>query len=339
VIIGEPEEAAIRLFDGQSLSGMVQSAEFDNLDELPFPRWDLVGQKPARHIAKRLLVRPLGGGFPVLASRGCPEFCTYCPHRILAGHRERSVEQIMIELEDLCEKYPNPYVIFRDPLFTQDRERCLGLAEAIVARGLKLRFECETRLDRLDEALLLALHKAGMRAMSFGVESLDPATLKKAGRRPIPPDHQRAIISFCRGLGIKTAAFYVFGFLQDTWDSIAQTIDYSIQLGSTFAQFKILTPYPATPLWKQMSHLVYQSDWEEFDGFTPTFNHPNLTTNELKFLLGAAYTRFYVRPTFLANLLGIQSAPIRQVLRKLDTRVFAHQSQREIEEVSRAVSC
>jgi len=310
-----------------------------DLDALPFPRWDLIGQKRARQVGGKLLVRPIGGAFPVLASRGCPEFCTYCPHRILAGHRERSVASIIEELEYLCDSHPNPYVIFRDPLFTQDRARCFALADEIVARGLKLRFECETRLDRLDESLLRSLHRAGLRAMSFGVESLDPATLKKAGRRPIPPEHQRAILSFCRSLGIKTAAFYVFGFLQDSWDSIAQTIDYAIQLGSTFAQFKILTPYPGTPLWKQMSHLVYEKNWEEFDGFTPTFSHPNLTTREMKFLLGAAYARFYVRPTFVANLLGIQSAPIRQVLRKLDTRVFAHQSQREIEAVSRAVSC
>jgi radical SAM superfamily enzyme YgiQ (UPF0313 family) len=334
LIVGEPEQAAVRLFDGQTLTGVVASPPLDDLDALPFPRWDLVGQKPGK-----VMVRRLGGGFPILASRGCPEFCTYCPHRILANHRERTVASIIAELEDLCAKHPNPYVIFRDPLFTQDRARCLGLAEEIVARGLKLRFECETRLDRLDEALLVALQAAGMRAMSFGVESLDPATLKRAGRRPIPHEHQRAIINFCRELGIMTAAFYVFGFLQDTWDSIAQTIDYSIQLGSTFAQFKILTPYPGTPLWKQMSPLVHESNWEEFDGFTPTFNHPNLTTSELKFLLGAAYTRFYVRPTFAANLLGIRSAPMRRLLRKLDTRVFAHQSQREIEEVSRAVLC
>jgi radical SAM superfamily enzyme YgiQ (UPF0313 family) len=339
LIAGEPEDAAGRLFDGETLSGMVVSAPLDDLDALPFPRWDLIGQKRARQVAGKVIVRPIGAGYPVLASRGCPEFCTYCPHRILAGHRERSVASIIDELQFLCDKYPNPYVIFRDPLFTQDRARCLALADAIMARNLKLRFECETRLDRLDESLLVALHRAGLRAMSFGVESLDPATLKKAGRRPIPPDHQRAILGFCRSLGITTAAFYVFGFLQDTWDSIAQTIDYAIQLGSTFAQFKILTPYPGTPLWKQMRPLVYESNWEEFDGFTPTFHHPNLTTSELTFLLGAAYARFYVRPTFLANLLGIQSAPIRQVLRKLDTRVTAHQSQREIQEVSRAVSC
>ncbi len=339
ILNGEPEEAAIRLFQGQTLSGIETSAQINDLDALPFPRWDLIGMPPTRGRGRGRTVRPLRGGFPVMASRGCPEFCTYCPHRILAGHRGRTVENIVDELAELCEHYENPYVIFRDPLFTDDRDRAMGIADAILSRGLKVRFECETRLDRLDQALLINLHRAGLRAMSFGVESLDPATLKKAGRRPIPPAHQRAILDFTHELGIITAAFYVFGFLQDTWSSIAQTIDYSIALGSTFAQFKILTPYPGTPLWKQMSPLVFEKDWEKFDGFTPTFNHPNLTPAELRFLLGAAFSRFYVRPTFLANQLGIESAPIRKLFTRWDTRVFARQARIEIEKFSRPVTC
>ena len=110
-----------------------------------------------------------------------------------------------------------------------------------------LRFECETRIDRLDPALLNALHAAGLRAMSFGVESMSPETLKKVGRRPTPEAQQRLIINQCRDLGVTTAAFYVLGFLHDDWQSIAATIDYAIDLGSTAAQFKLLTPYPGTP--------------------------------------------------------------------------------------------
>ena len=143
--------------------------------------------------------------------------------------------------------------------------------------------------------------------MSFGVESLDPATLKKSGRRPIPQAHQREIIEHCRKLGIVTAAFYVLGFLQDDWNSIAATIDYATDLGSTFAQFKILTPYPGTPMFKQIEPLLTETDWEKFDGYTPTFKHPNLTERELRFLLGAAYKRFYMRPSYLANFLKIQN--------------------------------
>ena len=42
---------------------------------------------------------PSGGSFPLLASRGCPEFCTYCPHRILATYRDRPARNIVDELE------------------------------------------------------------------------------------------------------------------------------------------------------------------------------------------------------------------------------------------------
>ena len=339
LIAGEAEAATMRLLDGEPLSGVVDSPAFDDLDVLPFPRWDLIREEYSRVRTSPMTVRPLGGGFPVLASRGCPEFCTYCPHRILAGHRMRSVENIADELEELCARYARPYVIFRDPLFTEDRDRCLALCDEIAARGLRLRFECETRLDRLDPTLLYAMARVGLKAMSFGVESVSPDTLKKAGRRPIPQTQQREIISLCRELGILTAGFYVLGFLQDTWESIATTIDYSIQLGSTIAQFKILTPYPGTPLWKQMAHLVYEKDWQKFDGFTPTFTHPNLTSNDLSFLLRAAMARFYVRPSWVASYLGVDSAVVTRVFHRLDQRVFASQARSEIATISRAVSC
>ena len=97
----------------------------------------------------------------------------------------------------------------------------------------------------------------------------------------------------------------MLGFLQDNWDSIARHDRLRVDLGSTVAQFKILTPYPGTPLWKQMAPRVYEKDWEQFDGFTPTFTPSDLTRDELQFLLGAAYTRFYMRPSYLANYLRI----------------------------------
>ena len=201
VVNGEPEDAARRLAAGERLSGRVISHAVANLDELPFPRWDLVGRRP-QHARSRWLGRPPGGGFPLVASRGCPEFCTYCPHRILADYRSRSIENVVDELTELCEASPIPYVIFRDPLFTQDRDRMLALCDEIRHRGLTLEFECETRLDRLDHDLLDRLHGAGLRAISFGVESVSQDTLRRVGRRPTPPEHQRAIVDYCRQRGI-----------------------------------------------------------------------------------------------------------------------------------------
>ena len=338
ILSGEPEGGVMRIAQGVIPTGIVPSEEIADLDSLPFPRWDLVTERQRRH-GIRWSSRPVGGGFPLLASRGCPEFCTYCPHRILAGYRARSISNIVDEVERLCDQYRRPYVIFRDPLFTEQRERCMELADEILSRGLVLTFEAETRLDRLDIDLLNRLHQAGFRAMSFGVESLSPATLKKSGRRPIPERQQRTIIEHARKLGIVTAAFYVFGFLQDDWNSIAATIDYATDLGSTFAQFKILTPYPGTPMFKQLEPLLVEHDWEKYDGYSPTFRHPNLSERELRFLLGAAYKRFYMRPSYLANFLKIQNGAIREWVSRMDRRVNERHSREEIADISRPVAC
>ena len=338
ILNGEPEAGAMRIAQGDIPEGIVESEQINDLDSLPFPRWDLVTERRVKY-GIRWSSRPVGGGFPLLASRGCPEFCTYCPHRILAGYRVRSIANIVDELERLCDQHRRPYVIFRDPLFTEQRERCLELCDEIQSRGLVLRFEAETRLDRLDPDLLDRLHAAGFRAMSFGVESLSPATLKKSGRRPIPEAHQRQIIEHCRRRGIVTAAFYVLGFLQDDWDSIAATIDYAIDLQSTLAQFKILTPYPGTPMFKQLEPLLTETDWEKYDGYTPTFEHPNLSSRELGFLLGAAYTRYYMRPSYLANFMKIQNTVIREWVSRMDRRVNDRHTREEIADISRPVAC
>ena len=69
------------------------------------------------------------------------------------------------------------------------------------------------------------------------------------------------------------------------------------------------------------------------------FKHPNLTGRELRFLLGAAYTRFYMRPSYLANFLKIQNSVIRELVSRMDRRVNDRHSREEIADTSRPVAC
>jgi anaerobic magnesium-protoporphyrin IX monomethyl ester cyclase len=315
IIKGEPEQAAMRIAAGEQPYGTLVSPPIDNLDSLPFPAWHLFNV--SRHAVGRSMRRSRHS-FPVLSSRSCPEFCTYCPHRITAPYRARSAENVVAEIENICGRYREPYLIFRDPLFTEEHDRAVRIAQGILRKKLKIQFECETRLDDLDKDMVDLLHRAGLHTISFGVESMDPATLKRVGRRPIPKEHQLEIIGHCREKGITTQGFYVFGFLTDTIESIRATIDYSIDLGSTAASFKILTPFPGTPLFKHVKHLVTEANWEKFDGYTPTFKHPNMSHKELMHLLGLAYVRFYVRPSFGLNYFGIKT-PNEALLRWLET--------------------
>src|SRR5215467_9398958 len=326
IIKGEPEQAAMRIAAGEVPSGTLASPAIDDLDSLPFPAWHLFNS--GRHAVGRSMWASRHS-FPVLSSRSCPEFCTYCPHRITAPYRARSAENVVSEIEQICKKYGRAYLIFRDPLFTEERDRAIAIAEGILRKKLDVRFECETRLDDLDKPLIDLLYRAGLHTITFGVESMHPETLKRVGRRPIPPEHQREIISYCREKEITTEGFYVIGFLTDTADSIRATIDYSVDLNSTAALFKVLTPFPGTPLFKQMKSLITETDWEKFDGYTPTFNHPTLSHQDIRHLLGLAYTRFYVRPSWALNYLGIKT-PIET----LDTLMHleAYTKRRQLED-------
>jgi len=92
-------------------------------------------------------------------------------------------------------------------------------------------------------------------------------------------------------------------------------------------------------MFKQIEPLLIESDWEKFDGYTPTFQHPNLSTFEMRYLLATAYKRFYMRPSYLANFLKIQNGAIREWVKRMDKRVNEHHAREEMSDVSRTVAC
>jgi len=136
ILNGEPEAGVMKMAQtGVIPSGITVSEAINDLDSLPFPRWDLVTSDRKSKFGIKWSSRPVGGGYPLLASRGCPEFCTYCPHRILAGYRARSIKNIVDEIERLCDSVSEPYVIFRDPLFSEQRDRCIELCDEVERRA------------------------------------------------------------------------------------------------------------------------------------------------------------------------------------------------------------
>jgi radical SAM superfamily enzyme YgiQ (UPF0313 family) len=103
------------------------------------------------------------------------------------------------------------------------------------------------------------------------------------------------MVGTCKRMGIGTVAFYVLGFLTDTWNSISATIEYSISLNSTYAQFKLLTPYPGTALYRRLEPLVYEKDWEKSTDLLQPSNTPSKPRGTL-ISAWRRYARFYMRP-------------------------------------------
>lgn len=297
VISGEPEEATIRIAKGKvkkaKLKGVIKGKLIQNLDELPFPDWDTFPIKKYSYypmLKKKVFL-------PMLSSRGCPFACNYCPYLVLqmSKWRKRSPKNVVDEIEYLQKKYGMQSTVFRDPVFSLDKDRVREICKEIIARDIKIEWCCETRTDCLDEKLIDIMKKAGMVGINLGVESADTSMLKRATRKPIPNIHQIRIIRYLQKKGVKIAAFYMLGFINDTEESILKTIKFAKILNTTFAQFHIVNAYPGTGFYKKIKDRITAKDWEDFDNYTSIIRLDNIPQKKLMELKEKAFREYYFR--------------------------------------------
>jgi radical SAM superfamily enzyme YgiQ (UPF0313 family) len=272
----------------------------ENLDVLPFPDWSLFPIKKYSY-SPALNKKPVT---VMLSSRGCPySCCFYCPYPMNSGKkiRLRSIENVTGEMEYLKNKYGIKAVDFRDPIFTLNRERTLKFSYELIKKNLNIIWSCETRIDCLDENLLKTMYQAGLRHLNLGIESASKEVLKKSSRLPIEINQQDKIIFFCHNKGISIATFYIIGMDSDTEESVLKTIDYAKKLNTLVAQFTISTPYPGTDFFEKLKRegKINTFDWEQYDGYSPVFNHEFLSAQNLLALKEKAFVSYYFRSAYL----------------------------------------
>lgn len=296
-VIGEPEQAFMDIKD-EVPNGTVISEEIADLDTLPFPNWEPFP-------VERYSYFPVLKKKPILflvTSRGCPYSCNYCPYMVFGTYRTRKVEKVVDEMEFMIDRYGVKGIVFRDPVFSLKKDRTRELAQEIIKRGISVDLVCETRLDKLDEETLELLHKAGLKAIEVGIESVNSEILRKAMRKPVEIEHQEAIAKFCKKIGINVVAFYILGFLNDNEKTILETIEYARRLDTFAAQFTIFTPYPGTGLYESVKDKIDES-FDKFDAFTPVMKHDNLSKEKLSELKSLAYKKYYFRMDYMLRFL------------------------------------
>lgn len=142
----------------------------EDLDDLPFPD-RLNTQKAVKQ----------GSLVEISGSRGCYGNCSFCSinslYKLSGGKkwRGRSAKNIVDELEQLNRKFGFSMFKFIDDSFfgpgTDSQERVEKIAEEIIKRDLKIRFRISIRSNDVDKKVFIKLKKAGLYAVSIGIES------------------------------------------------------------------------------------------------------------------------------------------------------------------------
>ena len=300
IIQGEPESVVLEIAKTNKIpEGIVTGEIIKNLDELPYPDWNLF---PIKDFSYAPIITKKPFTF-VLTSRRCAYACNYCPYISEASggnkYTMRSVDNVIGELKYLRDKFNVKGIQFRDPMFTLFKKRIEELCTAIIRENIQMEFGCETRLDRLDKPMIDLMYKAGFRALKVGIESADPEVLRKSKRKPIELEHQEDIIRYCQKVGMRVIGFYVIGLENDTIKTIKATLAYSKKLNTDFANFTICTPIPGTEFYETIKDRIFTDNYDLYDNFHVVFNHPNVKTKDLYKYQEKALVSYYLRPAYI----------------------------------------
>jgi radical SAM superfamily enzyme YgiQ (UPF0313 family) len=192
VVMGEGEltivEACKRLSKGDSLEGLEGVCYRDGggiaiknegrelikeLDQLPHPAWHLLPMDkyliPPGYIRSYFSSRTI----VIFATRGCPWACIYCSSNITFGRQVRyhSVEYVIDGLVHLIKEYNIDSFYFFDDTITVNEKWVKDFCELKLRRGIKLKWGCQSRVDRVDDELVKAMSAAGCVQIDFGIES------------------------------------------------------------------------------------------------------------------------------------------------------------------------
>ncbi len=278
--------------------GITDLGQIDSLESLPFPDWSPFPYKKFKQypIMKK---NPI---FMVLGSKSCPYKCNYCPYISNdSQYRFRSAPHVIEELVYLKKNFGARSILFRDPVFSMKKKWVLDLCNMMIDQKLDLEWTCETRLDRMDEELVDKMAEAGMTSIKVGVESFNHELLKKYDRVPPQKDRQERLIKYMEDKGVQVVAFYVIGLPDDTHSSVNETIEYSKELNTSYANFTICTPIPGTGFYETVKDKINDHNLEHYNNFNPVFETNHLTKDDIVKYKEQAISSYYFRFKYLSK--------------------------------------
>lgn len=274
--------------------------EIENLDDLPYPRHDLLPLDKYRlpFIGKRYTF--------VMTSRGCPYNCTFCRSPVMWGRkfRQRSPDSIIGELKEL-KKLGVKNIIFHSDTFTLDKKWLVELCRKMVEEKLGIRWMTNSRADTVDPEMLGWMRRAGCWMIAYGFESGSQKVLDNV-KKGITIQQIRDSARWTEEAGIKVWGYFIIGLPGETKESIEATIKLSKELPLYNANFAVGAPYPGTDFYNLVSEQgwLISTDWEDFDqNYSAIVSYDNLSSEDIIEGIRRAYRAWYLRPRQLLRFL------------------------------------
>jgi anaerobic magnesium-protoporphyrin IX monomethyl ester cyclase len=321
MFVGEPEEAVLQVAQLDSLDRLGEVASltwrtngivtpqrthgvFAGFLQAPPPAWDLLALD---HYALPMVNQPY---VLVETSRGCPYSCDFCVAPIHQGHkfRERSAKTLVDEIERCHRELGINFFYLWGDTVTLNVKSFSAFCDELIARKLPIQWFGNARADNLtDPAFVHRLKRAGCWMLALGIESESEDVRKDMAKRLERQKIQTAFKNM-RDAGIKSFAFFIFGYPGETAQSLDATTSYAIELDPDFANFYPAVPYPGTALYEKCLREGWLKsediDWTRMEYSYYLLRGNGLDEQVVMDAINRAKRRFFLRPSYITRHLG-----------------------------------
>ncbi len=246
-VFGEGEAQTARQV-ASLLDGPGADFSFEHLDELPFPAFDLY---------------PRLNAVSLLTSRGCPNHCSFCASRRLAGYRRRSVDNVFDEIRFWHEQYQVSHFSFSDdallhradryakPLFKKIAETSWNL-NLYTPNGLTPRY--------VDAEMAELFYRAHVTSVRLSFETSDEERQKSMSAK-VTNDELRRALTHLENAGYQRSdigVYVLIGLPGQTMEEARQSVQFVHDLGAR-VYVASFSPIPGTLEWH---NAVQQNVWD-----------------------------------------------------------------------------
>jgi radical SAM superfamily enzyme YgiQ (UPF0313 family) len=273
----------------------------NDLDTLPFP---------ARHLVEKYDygnfvwgIRPRKKFTSMITTRGCPFKCRFCTRYGNIKEwtfRSRSSENVVREIQEISDKYKSVMIV--DDNFLTDIERIHRIFDKLIEMRLDLEiYILGARVDTADYKLYKKMKKAGVKYVSFGIESGNQDVLDFYNKK-ITLQQIRKAVYLAREMNFIVQGDFILGAPLEKKEHIENTIRFARSLPLDIALIQSLDYEIGSELWSDAVKLNKISKDELLVTADSNRDLGNFTSKDLNKYVKNAYRRFYLNPYYIKRL-------------------------------------
>ncbi len=218
------------------------------------------------------------------SKRGCNLGCSFCSTPVFNPLEDTIAMQDLQEALDAYQERNVAHVVIYDESFLLQNELGELVVDALAERNL--RWDCLTRSD-LIHGRIGDLTERGMDGATIGIESFNEKHHTSVRKR----DDVTVIRDTIKELndhGRRAIGTFMIGYEDDTIEEMEADVTKLASEGLFVCSLTLLTPFHQTKLYKDMEHLINESDLSKFDLYHLVWNHPRMTPSEARDILAWA---------------------------------------------------